>query len=186
MEKKTFVSEEEPTLLDWSLHSGEKRSCHGHLPVWSLLQRQMKELGTLCSWTKLCKGVTFGEQQPKGTPGKGLGSLGSHTQPLVPFPPVHWLLSTQGLGLEGVCGKAAPYRLPGNAARVTWQGESRLLLLPPPSHWTCVNLPALKTGNRTGGNPQRAQGVTAGPSRTGTAIHSYLKKERFFKFVAPP
>lgn len=72
--------------------------------------------GTSLQLNKTLQGVTFGEQQPKGTPGKGLGRLGSHT---APSPPVDWQLSTEGLGLGDVCGKPEPHRLPGNAARVT-------------------------------------------------------------------
>lgn len=162
-------SEEEPTLLNWSWHWREKRSCHGHLPVWSLLQRQRKELAPLCSWTKLCKVWLLESSSLKGLLAKGWAAL-VHTQPLAPTPPVDWLLSTQGLGLGDVCGKPAPHRLPGNTARVTWRGESGLLLLPSPSHCLGVNLPALKTGNRTRGSPQRTQEVSAEPSRTGTAI----------------
>lgn len=91
VEKKPLVSEE-TTMVDHSLHSGEKRSCHGHLPwdcpAWSLLQRRMKELARLCRLhsAPLCRrqlyraleGVTSGEQQPEGTPATLLGSLGSH------------------------------------------------------------------------------------------------------------
>lgn len=36
-------------------------------------------IGTSLQLNKTLQGATFGEQQPKGTPGKGLGSLGSHT-----------------------------------------------------------------------------------------------------------
>lgn len=69
---------------------------------------------------KTLQGVTFGEQQPKGTPGKGLGSVGSHTAS-GPLSSCALAAFHQGVGirLEGVCGKAAPHRLPGNTARVT-------------------------------------------------------------------
>lgn len=63
--------------------------------------------GTSLQLNKTLQGVTHGEQQPKGTPGQGLGRLGSHT---APSPPVDWLLSTEGLGLGDVCGKPEPHR----------------------------------------------------------------------------
>lgn len=79
-------------MLDCGLPSREKRSCHSHLSwdclAWCLLQRCMKELVRLCQFHlapfgsrqlyKTLKGVISGEQQCKGTPGKLLGSLGSH------------------------------------------------------------------------------------------------------------
>lgn len=50
--KRCHFVHKKAIMLDCNLHSVERRSYHGHLPcnclVWSLLQRQMRELVRLC------------------------------------------------------------------------------------------------------------------------------------------
>lgn len=58
-------------------------------------------IGTSLQLNKTVQGVTSGEQQPKGTPGRGLGSLGSHTAS-GPLSSCRLAAFHRGLGI-GVC-----------------------------------------------------------------------------------
>lgn len=103
--KKTFVSEEELTLLDWSSPWGEEA-----MP-WSFASvvpppEAGEGTGTSAAEQNPA-GCDFWRAAAKGLLAQGWAAL-VHTQPLAPFPPGDWLLSTEGLGLEDVCGNQHP------------------------------------------------------------------------------